>query len=190
MIFHTVRISDLASHSEYDLKLGMLRFLLIIPFLFLAACGFSPVYGTLGTGSDYGNEDLLSYIAIDNIPDREGQFLRNELIDRFYRNEGRPTHPQFTLSVSKLNEVKSDLDITETSDSTRGQIRIDAIVVLTDKRTGEKLMERTVLATSSYNIVGSEYATRISEQSNRESALKNLARQIETHVTLYFKNTL
>lgn len=167
-----------------------MRLLLILPILFVAACGFSPVYGTLGTGSDYGNEDLLTYIQIENIPDREGQILRNELIDRFYRNEGRPLNPQFTLSVVELRENKTDLDITETSDSTRGQIRMDARIILSDRRTGEQLMERKVLAISSYNILGSEYATRVSERNNRENALKNLARQIENHIALYFKNTL
>lgn len=170
--------------------MDMIRVLLVLPFLLLAACGFSPVYGTLGTGSDYGNEDLLAYIAIDNIPNREGQILRNELIDRFYRNEGRPANPQFTLSIEDLRENKTDLDITETSDSTRGQIRMDARMVLKDKRTGEQLMERPIQAISSYNILGSEYATRISEQNNRENALKNMARQIEMHVVLYFNNAL
>lgn len=164
--------------------------LLFIPFLILCACGFSPVYGTLGTGSDYGNEDLLTYITIDNIPNREGQILRNELIDRFYRNEGRPINPQFRLSVDDLTENLTDLDITETADSTRGQIKMDAIVSLVDLKTGERLMERRVQAISSYNILGSEYASRVSEQNNRENALKNLARQIEMHVMLYFKNTL
>lgn len=168
----------------------MLRLFLILPVLFLSACGFSPVYGTLGTGQDYGREDLLSYISIANIPNREGQFLRNELIDRFYRNEGRPTNPQFRLDVQNLREIRRDLDITESSDSTRGQLRLTATMQLYDMRTNEVLMERKLQAVSSYNIMGSEYATRISEQNNRENALRNLARQIETHVVLHFRNTV
>src|SRR5690606_16052602 len=66
----------------------LLRGLLAMTFmslatLVLAACGFSPVYGTLGQGQSAAAEAYLSQVSIDNIPDREGQYLRNALIDRF-----------------------------------------------------------------------------------------------------------
>ena len=164
----------------------MRAFLILASLLIVSACGFSPVYGTLGHDKDFGTEDLLALVAIDNIPDREGQFLRNELIDRFYRTE-RPSNPQYRLIVSNLTERLRDLDITESSDSTRAQLRIQAQVKLIDSITGETLMQRTLHSASSYNKLGSEFATRASEQSTRENVLSALAQRIETQITLYLK---
>jgi len=164
----------------------MRTFLILASLLIVSACGFSPVYGTLGHDNEFGTEDLLALVAIDNIPDREGQFLRNELIDRFYRAQ-RPSNPQYRLIVSNLTERLRDLDITESSDSTRAQLRIQAQVNLIDSVTGETLMQRTLHSASSYNKLGSEFATRASEQSTRENVLNALAQRIETQVTLYLK---
>lgn len=167
----------------------MRTLLILASLLIVSACGFTPVYGTLGHDNDFGTEDLLALVAIDNIPDREGQFLRNELIDRFYR-DGRPVNPQYRLVVTDLKENLRNLDITETSDSTRAQLRMEAQIVLVDAVTGERLMRRTLHSTSSYNKLGSEFATRVSEQSTRENVLNALAQRIETQITLYLKRKI
>ncbi|MFP4314033.1 MAG: LPS assembly lipoprotein LptE [Alphaproteobacteria bacterium] len=159
-------------------------FLLSLLFL-LPACGFSPVYGNF-SGNTYSQQDLLSYVSIDNIPDREGQYLRNVLIDRFYRHN-RPANPQYILSFSPIQESVRDLDITESSDSTRGQLRLDTQVVLSDSITGEILLKRDLSAITSYNILRSEFANRVSEQNTRRNALDDLAEKIERHITLYFE---
>ena len=164
----------------------MRTFLILASLLIMSACGFTPVYGTLGHDKDFGTEDLLALVAIDNIPDREGQFLRNELIDRFYR-DGRPANPQYRLNVIALTETLRDLDITESSDSTRAQLRVQAKIELVDAITGDSLMQRTLHSASSYNKLGSEFATRASEQSTRENVLNALAQRIETQITLYLK---
>lgn len=166
-----------------------MRKLLVISCLLLASCGFSPVYGTLGTDKEYGQEDLLSYVTIGSIPDREGQFLRNALIDRFYRY-GRPTNPQYQLSLTPIEESVRDMDITENSDSTRGQLRLDTVIILSDIITGEKLLERQLHSITSFNILSSEFANRVSEQNTRENSLNDLARQIERQLTLYFKREI
>ena len=88
--------------------------------LVLAACGFEPMYGSTTTNA-YGQastENQLSQIAIDNIPDAEGQYLSNQLIDRFYRN-GRPANPNYRLLVAPLNETEANLDVTIESENTR-----------------------------------------------------------------------
>ena len=165
-----------------------MRYFLLLSLSLLAACGFSPVYGNLGSDKDYGQEDLLSYVAIAEIKDREGQFLRNALIDRFYRH-GRPTNPQFNLVISEIVETLRDLDITESSDATRGQLKLTTTMQLLDAKTGEELIARKLRSTTSYNILSSEFTNRVSEQNTRENALNDLARQIELQLNLYFKRT-
>lgn len=166
----------------------MRKLLPICALLILAACGFEPVYGTLGhEESGSAVEDELAQVYIDNIPDYEGQYLRNALIDRFYRS-GRPGNPRYTLTATPVRKSLSDLDITKTADTTRAQLRLDTTISLIDRSSGEVVMTRAVRAITSYNILASEFATRVSEQNTRENALNDLARQITQHVSLYFNH--
>ena len=163
-----------------------MRILLALSVLFVAACGFHPVYG-VNKYTSTGVEEYLQQIEIDNIPNREGQYLRNQLIDQFYRS-GRPAHPRYKLMVSPVQESERDLDITIDSDTTRGQLRLTTTMTLMDKQTGKTLLNRPLRSIASFNIIESEFANRVSEQDTRENLLKDLARQIEEQLALYFKN--
>lgn len=159
---------------------------LISGFCFLiSGCGFEPVYG-VNRNTDISAEQTLSQVEIDNIGNREGQYLRNALIDRFYRY-GRPIEPVYVLSVSKLREHVSGLDITRQSNTTRSQLMMAAEFTLTDRRTGARVLERNLRTITSYNVLGSEFATRVTEENARQNALDDLARQIELQLDLYFK---
>ncbi len=152
-------------------------------FLFLVGCGFTPMYGN----SADENKQALQNVEISMIPDQGGVTLRNLLIDSFYK-DGYPDHPAYRLDVGTLRETVSDLDITATSESTRRQIRIAADMVLVDLSSGgPAVLRRTLTSTTSYNVLGSQFTTRVSENDAREAALHELARQIETQTVLYFK---
>lgn len=163
----------------------MKHIVLMIALLTVAACGFRPVYG-VNRDTPTGVESKLETVRIENIPDREGQYLRNALIDRFYRS-GRPADPAYSLGFLPVTETLTDLDITKTSDATRGQLRLDTVMRLSDIRSGETLIERRLISVTSYNILGSEFATRVTEDNARTNALDDLARQAEMQVSLYFK---
>lgn len=169
-------------------KIMMKRFVFVLTLSVmsasLAACGFTPMYGKNSSHSQNVTANL-SQVQIENIPNREGQFLRNELIDKFYKG-GRPTDPAYVLEVAPIRERITDLDLTRSSDVTRAQLRLSSTMVLKSTETGEVLLNRALSATSSYNVLGEEFATRFSEQSTRENALKDLARQIELQLGLYF----
>ncbi len=160
-------------------------YLLLMSLGIIAACGFHPVYG-VNKYTAIGVEEHLSQIEISGIPDREGQFLRNALIERFYR-DGRPANPKYKLSMSPVSESLRDLDITIDSDTTRGQLTLRITMILNDKKTGETLLKRNLRSIASYNIIDSEFANRVSEQNTRENALSDLARQIEEQLALHFK---
>ena len=160
-------------------------FSIVIIGLTLTACGFQPMYGTASRGNS-SIESVLAQVEIGNIPDREGQFLRNDLIDRFYA-DGRPVSPKYLLAIEPIHETTRDLDITKSSDATRAQLRLETQMALKDMSTGEIVLKRKLTAISSYNVLTSEFATRVSEQNMRENGLKDLARQIELQVGLYFK---
>ncbi len=160
-------------------------FLALISLTFLSACGFHPVYG-VNKYTSVGVEEHLALINIGTIPNREGQYLRNALIDRFYR-DGQPTNPQYDLSIQPVEERLIGLSITKNADTTRGQLRLKSRFHLKDKKTGEALLSRKLHAITSYNILSSNFSTRVSEDNARQNALDDLARQIEQQLALYFK---
>ncbi len=163
----------------------MKNFAVLSFLLVLGACGFQPLHGYAFVKGE-NNFAGFQNIEISNIPDSEGQYLRNALIDKFYR-EGWPVQPEYVLVVAPITETKRALDITIQSDTTREQLRLDTSVALTIKESGSVLMQRNLYALSSFNVLENEFATRISENSSRENALDDLARQIELQIALYMK---
>lgn len=163
----------------------MRKLIVVCSVLILGACGFQPLHGN-GFQKNIEISKKLERIAIANIANREGQYLRNALIDRFY-TQGRPDQADYTLHVSRIIETKRNLDITIESDTTREQLRLNADMQLVNEKNGTVILQRSLYAISSFNVLENEYATRVSEQSTRENALNDLARQIETQIALYMK---
>jgi LPS-assembly lipoprotein len=162
--------------------------LFLIAVLLLSACGFSPLYGTHSATEKAGVAASLDQVRIDNIPDRSGQYLRNALIDRFYRG-GTPADPRYVLHVTPVYETRTDLDITKSSSATRAQLRLDVEMTLVDHRGGTTVLQRKLIAITSYNILQSQFTTRVSEEAARQSALDDIAGQIERHLALHFSTT-
>lgn len=161
-----------------------MKYLLILSLLTLSACGFAPVYGDYSTSAKSTEASTaLSKVRISPLANREGQYLRNALIDRFYNN-GYPETPFYQLSLSPLVERETNFDITVESETTRRQLKISTSLVFNDLRTGETILSETVYGLSSYNVLESEFATRVSEQNAREAILNDLARQIEVRISL------
>lgn len=118
------------------------------------------------------------------IPDRSGQILRNFLMDRLYK-EGYPAHPSYTLKIEKLSESKGELDITKSAEATRAQLTIRTQMVLLDQK-GEEVLRRPLSSITSYNVLQSEFATRVTEENARNNAISDIARQVELVFSLYF----
>jgi LPS-assembly lipoprotein len=160
--------------------------LFLMTVIMLAACGFTPMYGSNAGSNGVSATQGLDHVEIALIPDQSGVYLRNILIDHFYQN-GYPASPTHILRITNIKETESDLDITVDSEATRKQIRITADLTLQDKATGVIVVSRQLTAITSHNILGSQFSTRVSENDAREAALADLARQIENQTVLYFK---
>ncbi|PZQ49072.1 MAG: hypothetical protein DI551_00010 [Micavibrio aeruginosavorus] len=164
----------------------MKKILSTLFLLSLTACGFTPQYGSSAGTAGYAPVEGLDKVEIAMIPNEEGVYLRNLLIDNFYRG-GYPGTPAYVLSVEEIVETNTNLDLTIDSESTRKQIKLRTVMRLKDKSTGQDVLKRDLRAITSYNVLGSQFTTRVSEKDAREAALEDLARQIETQITLYFK---
>ena len=149
----------------------------------LSACGFKPMYGQ-NSGAAVSTTTAFKTVDIVNIPDRNGQMLRNNLVDRM-TPRGASSAPVYKLNVINLQESIRGLDVTVRSDTTREQMKISGTLVFTDVASGEILMEKPLSVRGSYNILESEYTSRVSRQDLREDLIEKLARQIERSVAVY-----
>ncbi len=150
---------------------------LFAALLSLTACGFQPMYG-----ENAKKTTQTERISIDNIPDRDGQYLRNALIDRI----GTDGEARYSLSVEKLNKQVTDMALRRDATYTRGQMEIDADIVLVDRQTGQTVLTRHVHSFGGYNELDNQFATKVSEQAQTESMLQDLSASIVTEIDLYF----
>lgn len=153
--------------------------------LALSGCGFRPLYAP-PSALDTGTATSLAAVEISSIPDQSGVALRNHLLDRLHAHGA--TTPQYQLTVNPVSETREDLDITVDEDATRSQLRHTTSMTLTRLSTGEVLVQRSMYAIASYNILESRFATRVAAQNARDNNLDDLARQIEQAVVLALRN--
>lgn len=149
------------------------------------------MYGTHAQKASVTNataENHLAQIFIEGIPDREGQYLRNLLIDRFYP-DGRPSSPLYTLKIENLQEQETELDLTKSAEATRAQLRYTGEMILVRRDNGQELTRIPLSSITSFNVLQSEFSTRVTKDSARLNALDDLARQIELNLSLYFGRT-
>jgi LPS-assembly lipoprotein len=125
----------------------------------------------------------LSEVAIDNIPERNGQILRNYLIDRMY-GQGRPAQPRYTLTIT-LKVAEEDLGIQADATSTRTLMNMYAKYALTDAK-GKNILGGEAHSVTSYNKLSDQYAAVASRNSSLERTLDEVGEQIVNRLSLYF----
>jgi LPS-assembly lipoprotein len=168
--------------------------LLCLAFLLPAAlngCGFTPVYGT-GGGQGRSIEDgeltgaalALNQTAIAGIPNREGQVLRNHLIDRMYMR-GRPAKPQRTLQIT-LTVSETFLGIRKDATASRTQLVVTAGYLLLDNKTGRQLTGGTIQSFVSFNILDLQFATMAARDAAKERALEEAGDKIINRLSQYY----
>ena len=122
-------------------------------------------------------------IEIASIPNRDGQQLRNDLIDRL-NPRGRPAEARYILNIEPLKTTSTDLGIQKDATVTRTEIEIEAHVVLKEKGTDVILLDRRLHAVGGYDVLDQQYATLVTRQSVTEHILAELADDIVTALNL------
>lgn len=156
----------------------------LLPILLvLAACGFHPVYGSHNSESGSPVAVALNSVAIDNIADRPGQILRNDLIDRMYV-KGRPSLPTLTLSV-KIRNTEEDLGILTNATATRSLMNTYGDYQLKDRK-GTVLVWGTAHSTTSFDKLNDIYGTLTAREDAYQRTLNEVSEQIVNRLSLYF----
>ena len=157
-----------------------LKSFFILSLCFLAvACGFKPLYGTY-TGVD---KETLSRFEVATIPEKNGQRLRNELLDLL--NVDESLNPQYRLAVAKPSFAYETIGVDRTSESaTKSQVVVSAnyqIINMTTMKPIHKAQARTFVA---YNILDSQFETITAREDAEDRAIKQIAREILNQTAL------
>ena len=147
--------------------------------LTLTGCGFRPLYAPPQedtTGRSVYAFDIFKKVSIDTIPNREGQYLRNQLIQLLHPS-GRSGEVQYVLKIY-LNESTEGLAVQKSAIATRANLRLSGAFALESINQDGTSHKGTVTTSSSYNIYQSEFQTLIAEKGARERALDDLAQQL------------
>ena len=156
-------------------------FLSIIIFFIFTSCGYEPIYSK-NIGS---NKELLS-ISVKNIKDRSGQILRNSLLSQLNPEKERVII-KYKLTV-EIFESRSNLAYRRDMSATRVDLTVIANYLLTEKKSGEIILEQETKSISSFDVVESVYATLIAEKDSREKNLQVISDDIFTNLVIFFKD--
>lgn len=143
------------------------------------------MYGTQSAATEAVSVSLPN-IDIASIPDRDGQYLRNLLMDRLYTH-GRPDEAPYTLTFTKLSKNIVNLGIQKDATATRAQIQITAHMELVDKSTGKAVLQRDLKTVGAYNLLDDQLSTLMSQQNITDSILQEMRDDAVTELSLYFR---
>jgi len=151
----------------------------------LLGCGFRPLYAPpAGTSAEDSAAVRLAAVHVDPIANREGQLLRNELVDLL--DPGRhQADTDYNLQVT-LKYRQSDLAYEDTGFATRANLRIDARYVLVQQSSGTPLTTGLSRVVTSYNLTDSFFSAYTTAESERHRAVKQIAHDIRRRLAAYF----
>ena len=145
-------------------------------------CGFRPLYGKHQAAAA---SDRMAEIRIGQIIDRNGQILRNDLIDRL-TPQGEPANPKYTLSVL-LAETMTGLGQQTNSYATLGEMQVTATFTLRDAE-GKTGFVGTSAAVVSVNFLGPRYGSVAVERDAEGRGLSQLADDMRDQIASYLAN--
>jgi LPS-assembly lipoprotein len=145
--------------------MSLFKLILVLPIVALAACGFSPVYGTNGSANI-----LLSNVLVQEPTTRNGFLVTKQLESRL----GRTADPRFDLGI-EITTSEEGLNINSEGDTERFNILGTANYGLRDRQTGQIVASGKVNSFTGYSATGTTVATQAAEQDAQERLMVILA---------------
>ncbi|WP_299608739.1 LPS assembly lipoprotein LptE [uncultured Tateyamaria sp.] len=136
--------------------------------LTVAACGFEPVYGPGGAGTQLQNR-----VLVDKPIDREGFLLVRQLEERL----GRTGDPAYALGI-QLSVKEEARAIDPDGDIRRFHVIGEATYSLSDTSTGAVVQSNTVDNFVGYSATGTTVATLAAKRDATERLMTMLADEI------------
>jgi LPS-assembly lipoprotein len=157
-------------------------FLAIGAALALSGCGFSPVYGDHPTAIAGPG---VAGVKVAQIPNHLGVVLTNKLRDSFDPTSA-DVPMKYTLVV-KLSNNNNSFATRPDGTAAWTDVTLKADWHLETLAGGKPLTEGTASATAGYSVANDNYANVTSQGADEMRDVDQLADEIRTQVTLYFK---
>ena len=148
--------------------------------LWLAGCGFRPLYGT-GSAAGVDVRTDLAATEIGIIENREGQILHNLLLDRF-NPAGRPARPRYTLTT-KVDISSATIGTQLDATTVRAQLTVSVRARL--RAFGEEHPFRAT-AIAGYSTSKSDYASEVARQAAVKRAMRVVADDLRLQIASFF----
>lgn len=158
--------------------------------IFLAGCGFHPLYGRTETGP--GGQAVFSAVYIPPIAaERVGYLLRNDLIDDFQASAAYGD-AVYELRVV-LQERNQPIAIQNTTvgvlkevDITRYNYTLIANYQLVERKTQKIITKGTESSLSAYDVVASPYATLVAQHDAQARTAEDISQQLRLKLAVFF----
>jgi LPS-assembly lipoprotein len=160
------------------------RAMTLVCVLALCACGFRPLYGTLGNGP--GAQVEFNSIYIEPIPNEvSGYELRNSLLS-LLKGSDRVESMRYRLAVT-VHEIREGVAIaSDNATITRYGYTMQADYTLTDIHTNKEITKGQESVRAGYDVAASPYATEVTLQDTRRRASQSVAEHIRLDLGVYF----
>lgn len=144
----------------------------------LAGC-IEPLYGPIGAGAPLATE--MQAIAVDEIPQRLGHYVRNELIFGL-NGTGSEVQPRYRLSVSLRERVQTPILDTVTSRATSATVIVDADYRLVTVPGNVEVTKGVAFGVASYDRFSNRFANVRAARDAEIRDAKVIADSIRTRV--------
>ena len=177
-----IRNQKSENRSRKYFPISDFRFLIsVLTALAVSACGFHPLYGTIGGGPGIN----MSSIYVTPIPERVGYELRNDLLDLF-DSMGQSEGATYRLDIV-LKTEKVALGFLNNAEITRYNYYLTARYELISTATNKPVKSGIARTITSYNVVTSPYATVVAEKDAQSRAARDVAETIRTELAVYLR---
>ncbi len=164
----------------------VVRLAVLMGAVLLSACGFEPLYDPASPG---GGVDL-SRVAVADIPERLGQQMRNRLVQNLTGSSA-----DYELRIALRQEslgfgLRGDDQITGApgdAAATQEQLSLYADYQLVDLDTGTIVIDETLWAESSFDLVLSDFAIVAQREDTAERLAFQLADRLEQRIAVYLR---
>lgn len=165
----------------------MKRLIALFIVIFVAGCGFRPLYYVGSEETSVQKEQQK--IFIDEISTRQGQILRRQLLSTL-NPEGEVKNPKYRLSVHLYPISVSELGTVKDGLATRYRITYHLNFKLFLYPEGKILLQDTLSSFSSYDVLKSPYSSNEAQETMSARLMQTLGTDISIRVSAYLKRLI
>ena len=163
---------------------------LLLP-MFLAACGFKPMYGQ-NSANGAGLAQIMANIHVEQIRDLTGrqerlsQLLQNNIEDRIspLSKEGETSY----LLKANYEVEERGYGIRENESVTLQNLKLTVAFSLIDINSDNSIMNGTARALVTYDLVQSDFSNKVARETSLSRLSEEAANQVVTRIGTFLSN--